>query len=140
MFSDYFEAWEVKSEYSKEYVSLWKGWLGQENLHKLDEVTESEWCRFNVLLRSLASDFALEVANCEKQSLTKISDIETVLSSYNQSMDKEPSAFTKFIIPELECVISEEWDYTYIIWHKNNGAVEALSPYIKAASLEHFND
>jgi hypothetical protein len=41
---------------------------------------------------------------------------------------------------QLGCVISEEWDYTYIIWHKNNGAVEALAPYIKASRLEHFHD
>lgn len=140
MFSDYFEDWEVKPEYSKEFISLWKGWLGQDNCHKLDEVTEGEWARFNELLRILASDFSLKVANCENQSLTKISDIESVLSSYEESMNKESSEFTKLVIPDLGCVISEEWDYTYIIWHKNNGAVEALAPYIKAANLESFHD
>ena len=140
MFSEYFEDWQVKREYSKEFISLWEGWLGEDNYHKLDEVTEGEWARFNELLRSLAKVFSLEVANCEKQSLTKVSDIESVLSGYEESMNKESSEFTKLVIPELGCVLSEEWDYTYIIWHKNNGAVEALAPYIKAASLEHFHD
>ncbi|MER2493358.1 hypothetical protein [Catenovulum sediminis] len=140
MFSDYFEDWEVKPKYSKEYVSLWKGWLGQENYHKLDEVTESEWARFNEFLRSLAKTFSLELANCENQSLTKIGDIETLITTYDESMEKESSKFIKIVIPDLECVVSEEWDYTYIIWHKNNGAVEALAPYIKASGLEHFHD
>jgi hypothetical protein len=40
--------------------------------------------------------------------------------------------------PELGCVVTEEWDYTYIIWHKNNGAVEKLAPFIKKAKLKHF--
>ncbi|WP_241902534.1 hypothetical protein, partial [Enterovibrio norvegicus] len=140
MFSEYFEDWEVKTEYSKEFVSLWSGWLGKENYHKLDEVTENEWSRFNDLLRRLAEDFSFEVVNCELQSLTEVRDINSVLSSYEESMNKDASKFTKLVIPELGCVISEEWDYTYIIWHKNNGAVEALTPYIKAASLESFHD
>ena len=140
MFSEYFEDWEVKPEYSKEFVSLWGGWLGQENHHKLDNVTQAEWGRFNALLRNLAKDFNLEVANLENKSLERVKDIEDIISSYDQSMNKELSEFTKLVIPNLECVISEEWDYTYIIWHKNNGAVEAISPYIKAANLEHFHD
>lgn len=140
MFSDYFEDWEVKPEYSKEFVSLWSGWLGAENYHKLDEVTEEQWSRFNTLLRKIANDFAIEIANFEDQSLLKIVDVETVLLSYEKSMSKDSSEFIHVVVPSLECVISEEWDYTYIIWHKNNGAVEALAPYINAARLEHFHD
>jgi hypothetical protein len=140
MFSDYFEEWEVKPEYSKEFVSLWSGWLGAENYHKLDEVTENEWSRFNTLLRNIANDFELEVANFENQRLTKVVDVNSLLSTYKKSMSKDSSEFINIVVPTLECVITEEWDYTYIIWHKNNGAVEALSPYIKAAHLEHFHD
>lgn len=139
MFSDYFEEWDVKSEYSKEFVSLWMGWLGQEEYHRLDEVTEKEWSRFNDFLRGIFKDFPLCVANCENQSISKVSDIGTVLSNYEESMNKESSEFTKVVILDLECVITEDWDYTYIIWHKNNGAVETLAPYIQAAGLEHFH-
>ena len=63
-----------------------------------------------------------------------------MLSTDEESMNKESSEFTKLVVPDLGCVISEEWDYTYIIWHKNNGAVDALAPYIKAVGLEHFHD
>lgn len=140
MFSEYFEDWKVRSGYSKEFVSLWRGWLGQENSHNLDEVTEQEWGRFNDLIRRLAEDFTIQAVSCETQSLQKVSEIETILSSYEESMNKESTEFTKLVLPDLGCVISEEWDYTYIIWHKNNGAVEALTPYIKAVNLEHFHD
>ncbi|ACR12123.1 conserved hypothetical protein [Teredinibacter turnerae T7901] len=140
MYQKYFEDWQVKPDYSKEYVSLWDGWLGKENYHKLDEVTEEEWGRFNILLKNLAGNFCIESADCEKETLTGITNIETVLSTYKDSMNKESSEFLKLVFPGLDCVISEEWDYTYIIWHKNNGAVEKLIPYIKAVGLEHFHD
>ncbi len=140
MFSDYFEDWEVKPEYSKEFVSLWSGWLGAENYHKLDEVTENEWSRFNNLLRNIANNFAIEIADFEHQNLIQIVDLESVLSTYERSISKDSSEFIKIVVPALGCVISEEWDYTYIIWHKNNGAVEVLEPYIKASNLEHFRD
>jgi hypothetical protein len=140
MFSNYIEDWEVKPEYSKEFISLWPNWLGEKNLHKLDEVTKDEWARFNNLIRNCAKDFAIEIVDCDNQSITKVKDIDSVLSNYKESMNKDSSLFSKFVLPELECVISEEWDYTYIIWHKNNGAVEALSPYIKKSELKHFNE
>ena len=140
MFSRYFEGWEVKPEYSKEFVSLWSGWLGEENLHKLDEVTAAEWGRFNNLLRDIAKDFSIEVADCENRTMVTVGDIKSVLSTYEESMNKDSSCFTKLILPELECVISEEWDYTYVIYHKNNGAVDALSPYIKNCRLKHFHE
>ena len=139
MYSDYFEEWEVKEEYSKEFISLWEGWLGAENSHKLDEVTEPEWARFNELLIRLAKDFTLELVSFENKSLKRVSNIELLLSNYSDSMNKDSSKFINFVIPELECVVSEEWDFTYIIWHKNNGAVEAIIPAIKAAGLEHFH-
>ena len=140
MFSKYIEDWEVKPEYNKEFISLWSYWLGEKNLHKLDEVTKDEWARFNNLIRNCAKDFAIEIVDCDNQSITKVKDIESVLSNYKESMNKDSSLFSKFVLPELECVISEEWDYTYIIWHKNNGAVEVLSSYIKNSGLEHFNE
>ena len=140
MFNKYFEDWELKPEYNKEYISLWSGWLGEKNLHKLDEVTENEWARFNNLIKNCAKDFAIEIVDCDNQSITKVKEIESVLSNYKESMNKDSSFFSKFVLPELECVISEEWDYTYIIWHKNNGAVEALSSYIKKSGLKHFHD
>ena len=127
MFSKYFEDWDIKPEYSKEFVSLWSGWLGKENYHKLDEVTENEWMRFNDWVRVLTENFSIESVDCKNQSTSKVKDIESVLVGYEESMNKDSTLFTKLVIPELDCVISEEWDYTYIIWHKNNGAVESLS-------------
>lgn len=140
MFSEYFDGFEIKSEYSKEFISLWRGWLGKDECHKLSEVTVAEWDRFNNLLESISKNFILEAVDFEKQSLIKIKNIESVLSDYEESMEKTSSIFTRLVVPDLKCVISEEWDYTYIIWHKNNGAVEILAPYIKNSKLEHFRD
>ncbi len=138
MYHQYFKDWEVKPEFKKEFVSLWPGWLGSENLHKLDEVTENEWQRFNQLLVLLSNDFKIEYVNNKKRKTIPISNISSVLSSYKESMNKDATKFSQFIIPELGCVITEEWDYTYIIWHSSNGAVEKLSPYISSVKLCHF--
>ena len=140
MFSTYFKDWEVKPEYKKEFVSLWSGWLGEENNHKLDEVTEIDWANFNNWIRLLSEKFTIELVNFKKQSIEEITDIELVLSTYKESMNKDSSRFLKLVLPELGCVISEEWDYTYIIWHRKNGAIETLTPYIKEAGLKHFHD
>ena len=140
MFSKYLEDWRNKPGYEKELVSLWGGWLGKENIALLDEVKESEWARFNNWIRSLAVNFELVKLDFETKSELPISDIEEILSDYETSMNKNSSMFIEIGIPELGCVISEEWDYTYIIWHQKNGAIETLAPYIKEAELKHFHD
>ena len=138
MFNQYFEDEAVKSEFAKEFVSLWSAWLGKEQYHKLDEVTENEWARFNNLIKLLAKNFQIAVVDCNSQTVTKVTDIQSTLAGYEESMNKDASLFSQYIFPELECVLTEEWDYTYIIWHKNNGAIEALEPFITESGLYHF--
>lgn len=140
MFSKYLEDWENKPGYYKELVSLWSGWLGKDNIGLLDKVTENEWAKFNDWIRNLASDFEIVILDFETKAEQPISNIEEVLSDYKTSMNKDSSQFIELGIPALGCVISEEWDYTYIIWHQKNGAVEELIPYIKKAGLKHFHD
>tara|TARA_B110001450_G_C17277635_1_gene342174 strand:+ start:102 stop:521 length:420 start_codon:yes stop_codon:yes gene_type:complete len=138
MYQSYFENWEVKENFTKEYISLWNGWLGKES-NKLELVTEHEWARFNELIRLIAKEYEIKVVNCGSETIEDIENIEDTLSSYEVSMNKESSHFSKYLLPKLECIITEEWDYTYILWHKKNGAAEKLFPLIKDANLEHFS-
>ena len=140
MIEDYFENFGVRDDFSKEYVSLWPGWLGKHQLHKLDEVTETEWQRFNELLRALFSKYELYAVNLTDNEATKVNKADDIIDSYERSRNKGENDFTKLIIPELEAVYSEEWDYTWIIWHKQNHAVDHLAPLINACQLHHFND
>jgi len=139
MYHSYFEDWEVKEEFTKEFVSLWDGWLGEER-YKLDLVTENDWNRFNELIKLISENYEIKLVNCNNEKLLDIKNIHDTLSNYEESMSKNDSLFSKYVLPELNCVITEEWDYTYIIWHKNNGAIEALSPLIEKAQLKHFVD
>ncbi len=139
MYHQYFEEWEVKPIFKKEFISLWDGWLGKDDYHKLDEVTESEWNRFNQLIELISRDYKIEIALCAKETLMPVTEVSQVLSSYEESIEKDCSQFSKFVIPELGCVISEEWDYTYILWYQSSETVEKLSPYIKRVSLKHFS-
>lgn len=127
MFNNYFDDWEVKPQFKKEYISLWPEWLGKENFHLLDHVTEEEWSRFNSLISAISQNFKLGVVDCEAAAVNFPPNITSSLSCYTDSMNKDASLFSKYIVPELGSVITEEWDYTYILWHKDNGAVDALS-------------
>lgn len=139
MFDQYFDDWEVKPNFTREYVSLWSSWLGEENLHLLDQVTDKEWSRFNHFISDVSQKFQLGVADCNAGAVTFPAEIDSFLSSHNATKNKDSSQFSKFIIPELECAITEEWDYTFIIWHKNNGAVDALKSSILSSKLRHFS-
>jgi hypothetical protein len=103
MFSRYFDGWEVKPPHcEKEAISLWPNWLGEANLHKLDEVTENEWARFNSLLKLIAEKYEIELADCDSRSVSKMGDIEKILCEYEDSMNKDASQFSKYVIPGLD--------------------------------------
>ncbi len=140
MLKTYFNDWDVRPEFNKEFVSIFTGWLGKENHYKLDEVTVSEWSRFNSFLKLLHQKHGLYIADLGLNTCTKIEDIKTILSSYKESINKPSDQFTKIILPELNAVFTEEWDYTWILWTKNRGAVETLSPLIKDVGLFHWHD
>ena len=59
----------------------------------------------------------------------------TIKDSMNKTTDK----FSIYVIPELECIISEDWDYTYIIWYTNKTVIEKLQPFIEKSGLYHFS-
>lgn len=136
----FFERGEVRPVFRKEYISLWSGWLGKERLHLLDEVSEKEWQRFNHMLIGAFDAFRMGVVNRTTESVEFPKHIEPLLSDHRETMQKDASQFAQFVIPELDCVISEEWDYTYILWHRDTRALEALEPLLSGANLRHFSD
>ena len=79
MYQSYFENWEVKENFTKEYISLWNGWLGKES-NKLELVTEHEWARFNELIRLIAKEYEIKVVNCGSETIEDIENIEDTLS------------------------------------------------------------
>ena len=140
MYSEYFQEWEPKPEFKKEFISLFDGWLGKDNLHKLDEVTESEWLRFNAFIEIISKSYSVAIADSEAKSVHELESIDEVLCTYEESMQKDSEQFTKLVVPKLQCVLTEDWDYTYILWHKGNGALEALKPLITKAGLYHWHE
>ncbi len=139
MFDAYFEDCEVRREFRKEYISLWPEWLGEDRLHLLDEVGEEEWSRFNALILSISKDFRTGIARYSSGLIEFPDDFELLLDDHPTSMRKDASQFSKFVIPDLNCVITEEWDYTYILWHKNISTVDTMKPYILHSKLHHFS-
>ena len=140
MYEVYFDQGEVRPDFSKEYISLWGEWLGKDRLHLLDEVSENEWSRFNRLLLAAFKVFRMGVVNHTSEIVEFPTHIEPLLSDYQNSMRKDSSQFSQFVIPVLDCVITEEWDYTYILWHRNTEAVKAMKPLLSEAELHHFSD
>ncbi len=137
-FEDYFKDLEVRQEYKKEFISLWNGWLGEKSYHKLDEVTEQDWNKFNHLIKLIADKYNILLVDFSKKKLIKIDDIEDTLSNYEDSMKKSSDEFSYYVIPQLNCIINEDWDYTYIIWYQKN-IIEKLDKMIKEVGLYHFS-
>jgi len=140
MINEYFENSEVKEEYEKEFISIFNGWLGEKNLYKLGEVTEQDWLKFNTLLNEIVNNYKTYSVNSSNETCNLVKNLSEITSTYNESMNKEASQFTKLIIPELHSVLTEDWNYTYILWHKKNGAINELAPLIKSAGLYQFNE
>lgn len=136
----FFEHGEVRPDFRKEYISLWSRWLGKERLHLLDEVSEEEWLRFNRMLVAAFGAFRMGVVDHSAKTVEFPARLEPLLSDHQESMRKDASQFSQFVIPALDCVITEEWDYTYILWHRNIGALEAIKPLLSEARLQHFSD
>ncbi len=140
MYEKYFDGWDVRNEFHREFVSIFNGWLGASNLHKLDDVKESDWDKFNDLIQCIFKKYNLQVINCEEKSCIPVKSVNSILQTHADSQEKDSSQFIRLLIPELDCLITEDWDYTFIIWYKNIGAVEALAPLIKSVGLYSFHD
>ncbi len=139
MISDYYDdCWEVKPSFSKEFISLWPGWLGESERYKLDEVTENEWSKFNLLIKTIHSRYQIINVDLPSNSFKYIDNVEEILFSYKESMEKESKDFSRLILPEFECILTEEWDCTFILYYKNNNVKEVLLPIIKEVGLFHF--
>ena len=81
MISEYFDDWEVKEEFSQEFISLWEGWLGRDDFYKLDEVTELEWKGFNQLIKFMHSKYEMYAVDIEKENTYKLVDLMNYLPS-----------------------------------------------------------
>lgn len=140
MYSKYLEDGEIKPEYLKTFISIFDGWLGESNLHKLDEVTVNDWSKFSYLIRKIAQAYEVQKVDFETESFIPVNDAEGLLSSYEESMNKDSSDFTRLFIPSLDCIITEDWDCTYILWCSNPESVQKLKPLIEEAGLYSFRD
>lgn len=114
--------------------------MGKERLHLLDEVSDAEWLRFNRWLLAAFQAFGMGVVNRKAETIDFPPRLEPLLSAHAEAMQKEASQFSQFVIPALDCLITEEWDYTYILWHRDKRAVEALAPLLSDANLHHFSE
>jgi len=63
MFEKYFKDGEIRNEYKKQFISLWPGWLGKENYHQLDEVTEADWSKFNLLIEIIFKHYRMQIVD-----------------------------------------------------------------------------
>jgi len=140
LYNEYFNDFDVREEFNKEFICIFDGWLGKENYHKLDEVTEKEWFKFDTLVTSVCEKYEVYLVDLSQRTAVRVTDVNTILCTFEQSGEKGSSDFMRLIIPELGAVLTEDWDYTYILWHRNKGAVEALKGLVDQAGLYHFHN
>ena len=139
MYDQFFRQHKIAPHMRKEFVSLWSGWLGSVRIHELDEVTENEWSRFNDFVSLVATEYEAFLPNHEERELIPVEKPGTLAQSYSHAMNKSASDFLQLVVPVLDCVIEESWDYTYIIWHQGDESISELSPLIGRVGLFHFS-
>lgn len=92
------------------------------------------------MLLAAFETFRMGVVNRAAETVEFPAKLDPLLDDYQASMHKDGSQFSQFVIPDLDCVLTEEWDYTYILWHRNKEALEAITPLLAETNLKHFAD
>ncbi|MEM5518618.1 hypothetical protein WNY37_16795 [Henriciella sp. AS95] len=122
-------------------MSLWDGWLGKERYHLLDEVTRDDDAKFAAFWRAVASEFDAYTVDLDRNSLDLIAPSNDLLTiEIISDGSRTANEFIKLIIPSLDCMITEEWDYTLIIWHRTQPAPARLLELVEQAGLKYFLD
>jgi|GEM_PF-1272032 len=133
----YFVDGEPSRRFTKAYISHWPGWLREENLHKLDEVTNADRQKFWQLLRSVSEHFSVLRVD-PSFGVSKLHSVDELLRP--PGAKPTHAELVKLVLPELDAMLTEEWDETYILWHTGNGAVESVAPLVREAGLFQLRD
>jgi len=91
-----------------------------------------------LLIRSIHNLYPFKAVDHKNKVFNPIENMDDMLSNYETSMNKNASQFDCFYLECLNCVIMEHWDYTYIIYYKDEKCIESLSPIIYQNGLFHF--
>jgi len=92
------------------------------------------------MLLAASGAFRMGVVNHAAEAVEFPAQLQPLLDNYQAYLEKDGSQFFQFVIPALDCVITEEWDYAFILWHRGSEALEAIKPLLVEAKLKHFSD
>jgi len=67
-----------------------------------------------------------------------VSDVETIIPTYEEAMGRTHDQFAKIITPESGRVYTGEWAYTWVLWYRDPRAVGAFASIVEDAGLFHF--
>src|SRR3546814_19095082 len=70
------------------------------------------------MLLAAFEHFRMGMVNHVAETVESPAQLEPLLNAYGEYMQKDASRFFQFAIPELDCLITEDWDFTYILWHR----------------------
>ncbi|MEQ9314598.1 MAG: hypothetical protein RLN72_02035 [Henriciella sp.] len=137
----YFKDFEPLPHFEKTYVSLWDGWLGPERSHLLDDVTREDELKLVDFYWSLATRFEVFRIDLKVGTVARFGGPDRrSLAADVINGSRTHAQFFKLIVPALDCLVTEEWDYTAIIWHRSETAPAQLLDMVESAGLKHFTD
>lgn len=128
-------------------VSVFDQWLGKDNYHLLENVSDKEDRKRNSKLK-LFSEKLIETTrvytyrfkgrNADRVAFKEFRSRELLKDYFNGKNDK----YFKVAIPEYECIYLEGDDYTNIIYYRNIDKLNELLDLISICGLytiEHWN-
>ena len=126
------------------FVSVFDGWLKPEEVSRLEEIEPEEWQRFWHFSDLLAGRFTLWALDKEAGSMRPFDFGRDGRSGwYSDEGGSWGGHFSPYdpailYVAELDCVIEEHFDYTSLVWHRDEEAISALRTAVEEAGLYVF--
>lgn len=127
------------------FVSVFDGWLKPEEAGKLEEVVAEEWQQFWRFSDLLADRFTLWALSKDAGSMRLFDSEREGRSRWysdeggNWLGHLAPFGPVILYVAELDCVIEEHFDYTSLVWHRDEETILALQPVVEEAGLYVFS-
>jgi len=136
-----FVAPEPNKEWDLSFLCLWPCWLGEDNIHLLDVVSRKQEQAFLRFMHFTRERWQILYADHGCMKIRPVrSNAVLYTAGLGESFQTKVQWPRTFVLSDLGVVIKESWDYTHLVWSKNEAALREVRPLARRAGLHIFNN